>query len=432
MDKFFQFEKYGTNFKTEIVAGITSFLATMYIIIVNPNILSACGMSFDAVLTATILVSAFSSIAMGIYAKNPIIVAPGMGINAFFSFTVVIGMKVPWEIALGSVFWAGIFFLILSIFNIRKLIVEAIPKPIRLAVSGGIGLFITLIGLEKAKFIVANPATLISFGGLNEITITFIIGLLFTSILVIKRIKGALIIGIVFTTLLAIPIGRFYGTDLLVTWSGIFSKPDFSLIFKLDLINSLKFAIWPIIFSFIFTDMFDSLSTFVGVAEAGNLKDEKGEPRFIKESLIADAFSTTISGLLGSSPGTSYIESATGISEGGRTGLTAIVAGLLFIPFMFVAPILKIVPDIAISTALVLVGVFMMAPIAKIDWEKLDDSIPAFLALFLIPTTYSITLGIVWGFISWTFIKIVLGKFKEINWMLIIIVIFAIIDLLLR
>jgi len=355
-----------------------------------------------------------------------------MGINTFFSFTVVIGMKIPWEVALGSVFWAGIFFLILSVFNIRKLIVEAIPKPIRLAVAGGIGLFITLIGLEKAKFIVADPATLVSFGGLNEITTTFIIGLLVTAIFVIKRVKGALIIGIIFTTLISIPIGRIYGNEILVNWGGFFSSPDFSLILKLDLINSLQFAIFPVIFAFIFTDMFDSLSTFVGVAEAGNLKDENGNPRFIKESLIVDSLSTIFSGLVGSSPGTSYIESATGISEGGRTGLTAVVGGLLFLPFLFLAPVLKIVPDIATSTALVLVGVFMMSPIAKIDWEKLDDSIPAFLALFLIPTTYSINQGIIWGFISWTFIKIVLGKFKEINWMLIIIVIFSIINLLLK
>jgi AGZA family xanthine/uracil permease-like MFS transporter len=438
MQDYFDFKSLNTNLKTEVLAGITTFLATMYIIVVNPAMISQTGMPFSGVLTATVLVSAFSSIAMGIYAKNPIVIAPGMGINAFFTYSVVLGMGVKWEVALGTVFWSGVIFLLLSIFNIRVMILNAIPRQLRYAISAGLGLFITFIGFANAKFIVANPATLVSIAKFNPVIITFLIGLVVTSIFVIKRIKGALILGIVFTTLLAVPIGRFYGDasainlgiPTLVTWQGFFSLPDFSLIFKLDIVNSLKFSLFPVIFAFLFTDMFDSLSTFIGVAEAADLVDESGEPRRVKESLIADAFSTTISGLLGTSSGTAYVESATGVEEGGRTGVTAIVAGLLFLPFMFISPLLSVVPSIATAPALILVGVFMMKPVVKINWNRLDDAIPAFFGMILIPLTYSITQGIIWGFISWTIIKLVIGKKEEVSWMLILIDVLAIAALL--
>jgi AGZA family xanthine/uracil permease-like MFS transporter len=291
-------------------------------------------------------------------------------------------------------------------------------------------LFISLIGFVNAGFIVDNPATLISFSGLNPSIIVFMAGLIFTAILVAKRIKGALIIGIVVTTLISITIGRVWGEATIVNWNGIFETPDFSLLFSLDLIDSLSFAMFPVIFAFLFTDMFDSLSTFVGVAEAANLVDKDGEPLNIKESLVVDGLSTTISGLFGTSAGTSYIESATGIEEGGRTGLTAIVAGLLFLPFMFLSPLLSIVPSIATATALVIVGVFMMNPVKKINWTNYDDAIPAFLAMILIPATYSITQGIIWGFISWTVIKLVVGKKEEVTPTLILIDIFAILALI--
>ncbi|MGE5680094.1 MAG: NCS2 family permease [Bacillota bacterium] len=436
---YFDFEKNKTDLRTEILAGITTFLSAMYIIVVNPAILSKTGMPFSAVLTATVIVCAFCTLMMGIYAKNPILVAPGMGLNAFFTFSVVLGMGVKWETALGSVFWAGVAFFLLSVFNVRTYIVKAIPKQIRYAVSAGIGLFIALIGLVNAKFIISNPATIVGIGQLNPITVTFLVGMLITSILIIKRVKGGIILGIVATTLLAIPIGRFYGDasainfgiPTLVTWQGIFSAPDFSLIGKLDLWGSLHIAIWPITFAFLFTDMFDSLSTFVGVAEAADLIDANGEPRNVKQSLIVDAVATAGAGLVGSSAGTAYIESATGVEEGGRTGMTAITAGLLFIPFMFISPLLSVVPSIATSPALVLVGVFMMKPVLKINWSKFDDAIPAFLALILIPFTYSITEGIVWGFLSWTFIKLILGKREEVSPMLIIIDIFAVVALVL-
>lgn len=422
------------SLKTEILAGVSTFLATMYIIIVNPAILSQSGMSFNGVLTATVLLSFFCSLMMGIYAKNPIVVAPGMGMNAFFTFTAVKGMGISWQVALGAVFWAGIIFLLLSIFNVRTQIVKAIPKQLRYAISAGIGLFITLIGFANAKFIIPNPATMIGIANLHDpIVITFLVGLAVTMLLLVKRIQGGIIFGILLTTLIAIPVGRWwgdasainFGQKTLVTWQGIFSAPDFSLLFQLDIVNSLKISLLPVIFAFVFTDLFDSLSTFVGVAEAADLYDTDGEPRNIKQSLLTDAVATTMGGLLGTSPGTAFIESAVGISQGGRTGVTAITAGILFLPFMFLSPLLSIIPAIATAPALIVVGVLMMKPVTKINWDELDDAIPAFLAMVLIPFTYSITQGIIFGFLSWTLIKIFNGKAKEVSWMLIIIDIFA-------
>jgi AGZA family xanthine/uracil permease-like MFS transporter len=437
MDTFFKLKENQTSVKTEVIAGLTTFLATMYIIVVNPAILSASGMPFSGVLTATVLVSAFSSIMMGLYANNPIVIAPGMGLNAFFTYSVVKGMEVDFTTALGAVFWSGIIFLLLSVFNVRTKIVKAIPKQIRYAVAAGIGVFISLIGFTNANFIVSDPATIIGIGTLDSVVVAFLVGLLITSVMVVKRVRGALIFGIVLTTLLALPIGRLYGdasainfgVPTLVTWKGVLSAPDFSVFFAIDFVESIKLAIWPVIFAFLFTDMFDSLSTFIGVAEAADLTDEEGEPRHIKESLIVDAASTTISGLFGTSSGTSYIESATGIEEGGRTGLTAVVAGLAFLPFIFLSPLLSIVPSIATAPALVLVGVFMMKPVLKINWTQFDDAIPAFLALVLIPLTYSITQGIIWGFLSWTGIKLAIGKKQDITPMLLIIDAFAILAL---
>ena len=427
-----------TSNRTEILAGVSSFLATMYIIVVNPSILSQAGMPFNAVLTATVILSFFCSLMMGLYAKNPIVVAPGMGMNAFFTFTAVKGMGISYQVALGAVFWAGVLFVILSAFNVRTYIVKAIPTQLRFAISAGIGLFISLIGFENAKFIVDNPATLIGIASFKDpIVITFLIGLFVTAVLIVRQTTGGIIIGIVLTTLLAIPIGRWwgdasavnFGNAQLVTWQGVFSSPDFSLLFQLDLVNSLKVSLFPVIFAFVFTDMFDSISTFVGIAEAADLYDENGEPQNVKKSLMTDAVATLLAGILGTSPGTAYIESAVGIEQGGRRGLTAITAGLLFLPFMFLSPLLSIVPAIATAPALIIVGVFMMKPIAKINWAGLDDAVPAFLALVLIPFSYSITQGIIWGFLSWTIIKVAVGKSKEVSLALWIINAFALVAL---
>jgi AGZA family xanthine/uracil permease-like MFS transporter len=424
--------------KTEVLAGISSFLATVYIVVVNPAILSQAGMPFNAVLTSTILVCFFGSLMMGIYAKNPIIVAPGMGMNAFFTFSAVAHLGLSYQQALGAVFWAGIVFLILSVFNIREAIVKAIPTPIRHAVSVGIGLFICFIGLQNAHFVIDNPATLVSLASLKDPhSITFLIGLIITAVLIAKKIKGSVLLGILITTLLAFPIGRWwgdasaynFGSSTVVNYNGIFSTPDFSLVFQAEILGSLKFAFLPVIFVFAFTDLFDSLSTFVGLAESADLKDKEGEPKNLKKSLITDAFATLFAGIVGSSPGTAYIESAVGISQGGRTGIVAIVAAFLFLPLLFLSPLLSLIPSVASSVALVLVGAFMLAPINKIDWSDMSIAIPCLLTLVLIPFAFSITQGIIFGLLSWTILKVFMGKRKEVSITLIIINILSIMAL---
>jgi len=431
MRSYFNLKENKTTVQTEILAGIAVFLATAYIIVVNPGILSQTGMPFSGVLTATVIVCFFSSLLMGLYAKNPIIVAPGMGLNAFFTYTAVIGMGVPWQTALGAVFWSGILFLLLSVFNIRTYIVKAIPKPLRYAIAAGIGLFITLIGLVNGGFIIKNDATLVGHAPISATLLIFAAGVLLTTILLVRKIKGAILIGIIVTTLLAAGIGRWWnGEATVVNFKGVFAAPDFSLLGKLDLWGSLQWSVLPVIFVFVFTDLFDSLSTFVGVAEAGNLLDEKGDPRNIKQSLVTDAVATTIAGLAGSSPGTAYIESAVGIEEGGRTGLTAVTAALLFLPFLFLAPLLSMVPSIATAPALVLVGAFMLRPVTKINWLMTDEAIPAFIAMVVIPFTYSITQGIIWGFLSWTIIKLAAGKGKDVSLTLLVIDVFCVLALM--
>src|SRR5687768_1552045 len=433
MRSYFNLKENKTTVQTEIFAGFATFLATAYIIVVNPAILSQTGMPFSGVLTATVIVCFFSSLLMGLYAKNPIVVAPGMGLNAFFTYTAVIGMGVPWQTALGAVFWSGIFFLILSVFNIRTYIVKAIPKPLRYAIAAGIGLFITLIGLVNGGFIIRSDATLVGHAPISATLLIFVTGVLLTAILLVRRIKGAILIGIIVTTLLAAGIGRWWnGEATVVNFKGVFAAPDFSLLGKLDLWGSLQWSVLPVIFAFVFTDLFDSLSTFVGVAEAGNLLDEKGDPRNIKQALITDAVATTIAGIAGSSPGTAYIESAVGIEEGGRTGLTAVVAAILFLPFLFLAPLLSMVPSLATAPALVLVGAFMLRPVTKINWLTTDEAIPAFIAMVVIPFTYSITQGIIWGFLSWTIIKLAAGKRKDVSITLLIIDVFCVLALLLE
>ncbi|MBC7922498.1 MAG: NCS2 family permease [Ferruginibacter sp.] len=434
MRRLFDLEKNRTTPSTEILAGVASFLATAYIVVVNPRILSGTGMPFAGVLTATVLVCFFSSLMMGLYANNPILVAPGMGLNAFFTFSVVLGGRVPWEVALGAVFWSGVIFVLLSLLNVRVHLLRAIPRPLRYAVAAGIGLFISLIGLANAKFIVYQPATILGAGRLDAPLLTFLGGLLLTAALMVRRVKGAVLLGVLATTLAAVPIGRLYGdvsaanhgVATLVTWQGLLAPPDFSLLLRLDLTNSLRWSVLPVIFAFVFTDLFDSLSTFVGLAEAANLVDEHGEPRHVRRSLLTDALATLLAGLVGSSPGTAYIESAVGIEAGGRTGLTAVVGALLFLPFLFLAPLLSVIPAIATAPALVLVGVFMVRPIVKINWGQLDEAIPAFLAMVLIPFTYSITQGITWGFLSWTVLKLVTGKWREVSFTLLVIDAFAV------
>ena len=428
MEKLFDFKSQNSSFTNELIGGITTFIAGMYIIIVNPSILAQSGMPYSAALTATVVLSAITTIAMGIYAKNPILVAPGMGLNAYFTYTIVLGMGVKPEVALGAVFWSGVVFVLLSVFNIRNAIVKAIPPVIRIGGAVGIGLFIALIGFVNAGFIVSKPP-LIGVKDINIATLTFLIGLFITIFYLVKGIRGALILGIITTTLLAYPIGRWWGdvsainngTATLINWDGFYASPDFSWFFRLDMVESLKYSFIPIIFAMMFVDMFDSITTFVGVAEAAGLKDKNGDPRNMKKSLIVDGFATLLAGLFGTSAGTAYIESAAGISQGARTGLAAVVTGLLFLPFMFFSPLAELVPAIATAPVLVLVGVFMAGPLNKIDWSDLEEAIPAFLTIVLIPLTYSLTQGLIYGMFAYTLIKLAKGKKKEVPVSLIII-----------
>jgi len=435
LERLFHFNERGTNLKTEIRAGVATFLTMAYIIVVNPSILSQTGMPFAGVLFATVLVCAISSILMGLYANLPFGLAPGMGINAFFTFTLVMGMGVEWPTALGAVFISGIIFLLLSIFKVREIIVRAIPASIRYAVAAGIGLFLALLGFTSVGFIVSNPATVVGFGGITPQTVLFIVGLFFTAILVIRKVKGALIIGILGTSIISLVVSSIIaasGGEAFVSLpEGVFALPSLEVFFKLDILGALSLGMILPIFTLIFTDMFDSISTFIGVAEVGGFIDkETGEPKNVGRALLVDAVSTTISGLFGTSSGTTYIESAAGVEEGGKTGMTAVVTGLIFIPFIFLSPLLSFIPTVATAPVLVLVGLFMLKPLSKINWSSFEESIPAFLALILIPLTSSITQGIIWGFLGYTIVKVLVGKPKEIPLTLWIIDIFAIISLI--
>ena len=415
LDRYFNVSRRGSSLRTELLAGVATFLAGMYIIVVNPAILSDAGIPFSAALSATVVISFFSSLAMGLYARNPILVAPGMGMNALFTYTLVLGAGLSWEVALGCVFWSGVLFAVLALFNVREAIIDAIPASLRYAITCGIGLFITFIGLKNAGFIVASPATLVTLGNIDISLGTFFIGLIVTAVLVIRGFNGALIMGIAVTTLLAAPMGRLWGDEVVVAWQGLASWPDFSAVMMVDIIGALKVAYLPFIFVMLFTNFFDSLSCFMALAESADLKDANGNPRNLKRSMTVDAFASMIAAPLGTSAAQTFIESGAGVAQGGRTGLTAVTIAFLFLPFLFLSPLLSLVPSIATAPALVLVGLFMMAPIAKIDWNRFEDAFPAFLAIILMPLTYSITLGIAFGFMSFVLIKVATGKLSDIK-----------------
>ncbi|MBL7784170.1 MAG: NCS2 family permease [Saprospiraceae bacterium] len=419
------------SIRTEVLAGFTTFMTMMYIIVVNPDILgNHTQMPYTGVLTATILVSALSSIAMGLYANNPIALAPGMGLNAFFVYGVVLGQNIDWRIALGIVFWSGIIAIILSLSKVRDIIAQAIPNSLKSAIAVGIGFFIAFIGLVQAGVIISSEDTLVKISTLGAKQVLFWIGLCVSAFLLIKKIPGALIVGIILTTLLSTFFGRVIGTEKLVNWNGIFSTPNFELFLQFDILSPLAVSFVPVVFAFLFTDMIDSISLFIGVAEASNLKDASGQPKNMKKALLVDSLSTTISGIFGTSSSTSYIESAAGIGQGGRTGLTAVVCGLCFLPFLFFAPLISVVPSFATAPTLVLVGVFMAPSIKNINWSDYEESIPAFIVMILIPLTYSITNGIIWGFLSWTVLKILSGKWRQLNIGIVIIDLISVLALL--
>ncbi|RMH55098.1 MAG: NCS2 family permease [Candidatus Hydrogenedentota bacterium] len=411
---FFALDHLGSDIKTETLAGLTTFLTMSYIIVVNPAILSQSGLPASGALTATILVSALSSILMGLIANLPFALAPGMGLNAFFTYSLVLGRGLPWQSALGAVVLSGILFLFLTLFNVREMVVKTIPGNLRHALACGIGLFLALIGLEKAGFVVDHPATLVTHGDFTSPSVLlFLFGFFLTAALLAYRFRGAILIGIIITTAAALPAGQATLPQHLL------ARPDFSTAFlHFRFSNLFVPAMIGPLFTLLFTDLFDSLSTFVGVAEASDLLDSDGQPRNLRKALFVDAIATLSAGLFGSSSGTTYIESAAGVQQGGRSGLTAVVAGLCFLPFLFAAPLAAAIPDCATAPALVLIGIFMFRNIRNMHLENWEDGVPAFLAVVLIPLTYSITQGIVWGFLSHTLMRILRGRANEIPPML--------------
>ena len=400
------------NVRTELVAGVTTFFTMAYIVVVNPLVLSTegTGMPFSGVLTATVLVAFVMTLLMGVYARLPFAVAPGMGLNAFFAYTLVLGRKVPWPVALGLVFWAGVLFLLVSLTPLREAIARAIPRSLRTAAAAGIGVFLTFIGLKNAGIVAAHPETFVTLGHLDYRALLMLFGLALTVLLMKRKSPFAFLAGIFAVTLVAWGLGRVQAPQ------SFFSAPDFRSVFlKLDPLGALKLSLLPAVVAVMFTDLFDSISTFMGVSQASGMTDESGQPRNLREGLIVDSWATLGAGLAGSSPGTAYIESVAGIEMGGRTGLTSVFTALCFLPCFFVAPLAAMVPPYATAAVLVLVGTFMFSSVASIDFKKMEDALPAFLTVVLIPLTFSITQGILWGFISHAGLYVLAGRGREVG-----------------
>ena len=401
--------------RTEIIAGLTTFLAVSYIIVVNPSILSdGTGMPFDGVLTATVLLSAFMTILMGVYARLPFAVAPGMGLNAFFTYTIVVGQGVRWQTALGMIFWAGVLFLAISATPLRERVATAIPPSLRTAMAGGIGLLLALIGLKGAGIVVADPATMIKAAPLTPRVMLAVLGLALAVALMVRGKAIAFLTSIGVVTVLAWAFG------LVAPPSSWVSRPDFaSVTLQLDVWGALAPALWPSIVAVLFTDLFDSLSTFIGVAEATGYTDEEGRPLRLRQGLIVDAWATLGAGVLGTSSGTAYVESAAGINAGGRTGLTAVVAGLCFLPCLVLAPLAAAVPSFATAPVLIIVGVLMFQSCRTLPFGRIEEITPAFLTLVLIPLTVSITQGLLWGLVAHVVGYVIAGRARELhawNW----------------
>ncbi len=401
------------DLKTEAIAGITTFFTMSYIVVVNPQIISAdgkTGMAFSGVLTATVLICFTMTLLMGLYAKLPFAVAPGMGINAFFTYAIILGKGVPWQTALGIIFWAGIFFLLISITPIRESIARAIPREIRIAAAVGIGIFLTFIGLKNAGFVAADPITFVKIGALGKPALLTILGVAISIFLMSRKNPFAFLAAIVVVTLIAWALG------LVTPPPRLLSLPDFKTVFfKLDIFGALKLSLIPSIIAILFTDLFDSISTFIGVAHAGDLLDKDGHPRNLRQGLIVDSLATMGAGLAGTSSGTAYIESIAGISMGGRTGKTSVVTALCFLPCLFIAPLAGMVPPFATAAVLILVGAAMFQSVNQIHFSKIEEAVPAFLTLVLIPLTFSITQGILWGFISHVGLYLMVGRRREIH-----------------
>ncbi|MEJ5259973.1 MAG: NCS2 family permease [Anaerohalosphaeraceae bacterium] len=403
--------RWKNRMRTEIIAGLTTFLTMAYIIFVNPDILSKTGMDASALILITCLVTGVSTIATGLLADTPIAMAPGMGLNAFFAYTLVLTEHISWQTALGVVFLSGLFFLILTLAGLRRKLVEAIPPCLIAAISVGIGLFITFIGLQNLGLVRDHPVTLVTAAPLNKTILIGLAGLLMMLFLEIRRIPGALLLGIAFSTALAAVFGE-------ITLPRQFISADFrisAVAFQLDILGALKWGLFSSIFTLMFIDMFDSIGTLLAVAPQAGLADETGKIQKLDRLLAIDAAATMFGALMGTSTTTSYIESAAGIEQGGRTGLTAVVTGFLFLLSAFLAPLVAIVPSYATAPALIMVGLFMMKRIKEIDFSDIEHGLPSFFIMVLIALCYSISEGLAFGFLAHTLIVLLKGKIRQIN-----------------
>lgn len=413
MEKFFKVKERGSTVSREVIAGLTTFLAMSYILAVNPGILSDSGMSWGGVFTATAISSAIATLVMALCANLPVALAPGLGLNAFFTYTVVLGMGCSWQFALTAVLLEGILFIILSLAGIREAIIKSIPVGLRKAVAVGIGLFITLIGLANAGIVGTDTGTLIGFENFTMSHATAIvatIGLILTIILYVLKVPGAILIGIILTTIIGVPFGV---TSVPDDWKP-FSTPAAPLLFKFEWQNILTLKFFVVFFTFLFTDMFDTIGTLMGVAEQANLKDKDGNIINAKQALFSDAVGTVAGACLGTSTVTSFVESTSGVAAGGRTGLTSVVTALLFLLSLFLSPLFALVPSAATAPALIFVGYLMMKAVTTIDFADPTEGIPAFITIMVMPFSYSISKGITWGVIAYVLSKVAGKKAKDI------------------
>ena len=413
LERHFEFQELGTNWRTEILAGVTTFVTMAYIIFVNPSILHETGMPLQAIVAATCLCAAFGSILMGLLARYPIALAPGMGLNAYFTYTVVKGLGVPWQTALGAVFLSGIAFLILTALGVRQMIVSAIPFDLYAAVAVGIGLFIAFIGLRNAGIITQSSATLVTMGNLRAPnTLLSIFGLLLISALLAWNVRAAILIGIVGTAALGAIFGQVRWQPETYSFASITATA-----FQLDIRGALRYGLVEIVFVFLFVDLFDNIGTLVAVGKEAKLFDKSGRIPRMDRILLADATATVVGSLAGTSTVTSYIESAAGVVAGGRSGVTAITAGLLFAAAMFMAPLVGAIPAAATAPALIIVGSLMIAHAVEIPWSNPVIAIPAFLTIVTIPLTFSIANGLAFGFTTYTVLKVARGQFRDVSWL---------------
>ena len=413
LEKLFKLKENKTTVRKELVAGLITFLTMSYILIVNPNILSEAGMDKSALFTATALVAILGTLFMAFFANLPVAQAPGMGLNSFFAFTVVIGMGYSWQFALTAVFIEGIIFLILTFCNVRELIVNKIPQSLKDAIPVGIGLFITFIGLQNAGIVVNNDHTLVGLGNMADKEVwVALLGLVVIGVLFVRNVPGAMLIGIIISTVFALILG----VTKMPEGSLLSLPPDLSpVFFKFEWTRIFTFDMFIVVFTFLMVNMFDTIGTLLAVASKAGLIDKDGNFPKVKNALFADAMGTTVGAIIGTSTVTSYVESVSGVASGGRTGLTSVSTACLFAVALFLAPVFLIVPASATAPALIIVGLFMINSILKINFDDFTEAIPAFLTMIMMPFTYSIAQGIVFGMLGYVFIKLLSGRAKDIS-----------------